>query len=237
LFNHEHHRRTLLTLHQVTAAQAIESKSPVLGYNASKKLAEQAAWQYMKDAQPSFDLTVINPDIVTGPMLQVVSGPNAVNETNAFAIYGFLNGTYKDIPKFPYQHFVCLPLSFPDSSIAFMATDPRKQVDVRDVARAHILSLTSPAASNQRILLVSGLILPQLVVNIIRKRFPDLKGRVIEGDPKKIMPEGLNPTGWDTRKSFEIFGEGWGYKDLETSVVDTVECLLELEGKWKGEGK
>ena len=93
---------------QVTAESAIESKSAVLGYIASKKLAEEAAWQFIADSKPSFDLTVINPDIIIGPMLQTVRGPKNVNETNAFAVYNFINGTYKDIEstKFPFYHFV-----------------------------------------------------------------------------------------------------------------------------------
>jgi hypothetical protein len=79
---------------------------------------------------------------------------------------------------------------------------------------------------------VSGLITPQLVINIIRKRFPGLRGRIMEGHPEQVFPEGVEPTGWDTSKSQAIFGEEWHYTDLETSVVDTVECLLELEKGW-----
>lgn len=96
----------------MTAEQAIEAKSAVLGYNASKKLSEQAAWQFMKDSKPVFDLTVINPDIVIGPMLQPVSAPSKVNETNAFAIYDFFNGKYTRIEglKFPFYHFVRAPV-------------------------------------------------------------------------------------------------------------------------------
>lgn len=106
------------------------------------------------------------------------------------------------------------------------------QVDVRDVALAHVLSLTEPKASNQRILLVSGLITPQLVTNIIRKNFPQLHDRTEEGNPQQILPKGVHPTGWDTSRSFEIFGEGWGYKGLEESLVDTVTSILDLEKKW-----
>jgi hypothetical protein len=106
------------------------------------------------------------------------------------------------------------------------------QVDVRDVALAHILSLSNPAASNERILLVSGLITPQLVINIIRKRFLELRDRIMEGHPEQVCPEGVKPTGWDTSKSQDIFGENWHYMDLETSVVDTVDCLLKLEKGW-----
>ncbi len=83
----------------------------MLGYNASKKLAEKAAWKFMEDNKPAFDLAVINPDIVIGPMLHPVPGPSNVNETNRFAIYNFLDGTHNAIEpvKFPFYHFVSLP--------------------------------------------------------------------------------------------------------------------------------
>jgi nucleoside-diphosphate-sugar epimerase len=105
-------------------------------------------------------------------------------------------------------------------------------VDVRDVALAHILSLENPKTANQRILLVAGLITPQFVTNLIQKHFPQLKDRRAEGNPKQILPKDVQPTGWDTSKSFEVFGEGWGYRGLEESVVDTVTSILELEKKW-----
>lgn len=94
----------------MTAAQAIESGNPVLGYNASKKLGEQAAWQFLEETKPTFDLTVLNPDIIIGPMIQPVPGPENVNETNKFAVYNFLNGTYSQIQglRFPFYHFVSL---------------------------------------------------------------------------------------------------------------------------------
>lgn len=84
-----------------------------MGYNASKKLAEKAAWKFLEDKKPTFDLTVINPDIIIGPMLQPVHGPRNVNETNEFAVYNFLNGTYKEIEslKFPFYHFVSLRMT------------------------------------------------------------------------------------------------------------------------------
>jgi hypothetical protein len=106
------------------------------------------------------------------------------------------------------------------------------EVDVRDVALAHILSLTEPKAANQRILLVSRLITPQLVINLIRKNFPQLHDRTAVGNPSQILPKGVQPTGWDTSKSFEMFGDGWEYKGLEESLVDTVTSILELEKKW-----
>ncbi|CAG8080115.1 unnamed protein product [Penicillium salamii] len=196
----------------VTAEQAIERNDPVLGYNVSKTRAETAAWDFMKSNRPSFDLVVINPDIITGPMIHPISGPSSINETNQFAIGSFIDGTHKSLDgvTFPFYHFV----------------------DVRDVARSHVDALTNKAASNQRILLIAGLISPQLVVNAIRKHFPDLRMRVPEGIPSQILPPGVHPTGWDMRLSVDILAKGaeegkWEYRDLEDSVVGAVQTMLE----------
>lgn len=103
---------------------------------------------------------------------------------------------------------------------------------MRDVAQSHVDSLTNKAASNQRILLIAGLISPQLVVNIIREKFPSLRKRVPEGNPSQILPKNVHPTGWDMRVSLEILAQGtkegkWEYRGLEESVVDAVHSMIE----------
>ena len=105
-------------------------------------------------------------------------------------------------------------------------------MDVRDVAKALALAMTSPGASNRRILLVSGVITPQLVANTIREKFPELKHRVPEGNRSQIYPKGVNPTGWNVSRSHEVFGKGWSYRGLEESVVDTVKDILRREEHW-----
>ena len=105
-------------------------------------------------------------------------------------------------------------------------------MDVRDVAKAHVLAMTSTGASNKRILLVSGIITPQLVANTIRGYFPELKGRVPEGNRSQVFPKGVNPTGWDVTRSHEVFGEEWSYRSLEESVIDTVKDILRHEDSW-----
>ncbi|GKZ34822.1 hypothetical protein AbraIFM66950_005178 [Aspergillus brasiliensis] len=195
----------------VTAEQAIARNDTVLGYNVSKTRAEAAAWQFMEKAKPAFDLTVINPDIIIGPMIHPIHGPKSINETNHFAIASFLDGTHKRIEgvTFPFYHFV----------------------DVRDVARSHVDALKNPAAANQRVLLIAGLITPQLVVNTIRQNFPSLKDRVPEGNPSQVLPSGVHPTGWDTRISLDILAKGsrdgrWEYIELEKSIIDAVNSIL-----------
>ncbi|KAI9851188.1 MAG: hypothetical protein M1838_004298 [Thelocarpon superellum] len=222
----------------VTAKDAIERRDAVLGYNASKKLAEKAAWKFMDENKTAFDLTVINPDIVIGPMLHPMPGPHSINETNRFAIYSFMDGTHKAIEPvvFPFYHFVrspsCEHLIFEGAQ-----SDPDgDQVDVREVAKGLVLAMTAPGASNKRILLVSGVITPQLVANTIRRHFPKLKDKVAEGNPAQIFPSGVHPTGWDVSRSHEVFGKDWTYRSLEESVVDTVEDILRHEDIWNATG-
>lgn len=99
------------------------------------------------------------------------------------------------------------------------------------MARSHVDALTNPAASNQRILLISGLISPQLVANTIRENFPSLANTVPEGNPSQILPPGVHPTGWDMRVSLDILAQGtedgkWNYIGLKTSVVDAVSSMM-----------
>ncbi|GJP88382.1 hypothetical protein CBS63078_6696 [Aspergillus niger] len=195
----------------VTAQQAIERNDTVLGYNVSKTQAERKAWEFMQANNPNFDLTVINPDIITGPMIHPITGKGSINETNHFAIASFIDGTNSKVEdvRFPFYHFV----------------------DVRDVARSHVDALSNPAAGGQRILLISGLITPQLVVNIIRKHFSELREKVPVGIPDRVLPEGVHPTGWDMRVSLDVLSKGkgsqWQYIGLEESVKDAVQSMLQ----------
>jgi hypothetical protein len=106
------------------------------------------------------------------------------------------------------------------------------QVDICNLARAHILSLTIPLPFNKRIILASRLITSQLTINDINKNFPELRNRVIEGQAEKVLPDGIEPTGWDIKKTFEVFGEKLEYRGLEETVVDLVRQLVVLEKEW-----
>lgn len=102
-----------LTPIQATAEQAVARNGTVPGYNVSNTRAEAAAWQFMEKAKPGFDLTGINPDIITGPMIHPIHGPKSINETKHFAIASFNDGTHKRIEgvTFLFYHFVCFKAS------------------------------------------------------------------------------------------------------------------------------
>lgn len=62
----------------------------------------------MKSESPCFDLAVISPDIIIGPMMHPISSPKSINETNNFAISSFIDGTHQQVEgvTFPFYHFV-----------------------------------------------------------------------------------------------------------------------------------
>ena len=95
-------------------------------YYYSKMQAEKAAWKYMEDNDFDWDLVVVNPYMTIGPSL----GPG-LNNSNALLKNVALGG----MPGILDLHW------------GF--------VDVRDVAKAHILAMETPQA-NGRYLCVAG---------------------------------------------------------------------------------
>jgi dihydroflavonol-4-reductase len=90
-------------------------------YAKSKTLAEKAAWDYVKENDTSFQLTVINPVGVLGPSLS-----NDVGISNSMVLR-MLNGSMPALAKI---HIGI--------------------VDVRDVASAHILAMKNTESNGER---------------------------------------------------------------------------------------
>ena len=89
-------------------------------YHYSKTLAERAAWDFIMRKRPIFDLVAINPFMVIGPSL----GPS-LNTTNKI-IRDIMTGLYPGVM---------------DINWGF--------VDVRDVAKAHLLAMQTESASGR----------------------------------------------------------------------------------------
>lgn len=89
-------------------------------YYYSKTLAERAAWRFMDEQKPGFDLVVINPFMVIGPSL----GPE-LNTTNE-VFRDLLTGAYPGVLAIGWG-----------------------VVDVRDVAEAHVRALENERANGR----------------------------------------------------------------------------------------
>jgi dihydroflavonol-4-reductase len=103
-------------------------------YHYSKTLAERAAWDFIMRKRPRFDLVVINPFMVIGPSL----GPS-LNTTNKM-VRDIMSGVYPGIM---------------DINWGF--------VDVRDVAKAHLLSMETETASGRYLCSAEALHMRDLV--------------------------------------------------------------------------
>ncbi|KAJ7076683.1 D-lactaldehyde dehydrogenase [Mycena belliarum] len=101
-------------------------------YRASKTLAERAAWDFVKKYKDeiAWDLSVMNPPLVVGPVIHAVTSPDALN-TSTRAMYDVFTK--------------------PDS-----ASGGGCWVDVRDLALAHVSALQSELAGGERIIIAAG---------------------------------------------------------------------------------
>ncbi|KAJ3347630.1 hypothetical protein HDU83_001942 [Entophlyctis luteolus] len=172
------------------------SASPsVTVFPAAKTLAERAAWDFMTECPRNFDLTSINPSFVIGPIIHPCSSINDLSMSVKVVADFYLGNMRAAKPG----HSVALGF-----------------VDVRDVARAHVLAVTNPSASGKRFLLSAGPFRHQNIVAVLRKRFPG-RSYVTDITTAKSINE-VNAM------SKEVLGIG-SYIDFETTIVDTVKSL------------
>jgi dihydroflavonol-4-reductase len=103
-------------------------------YYYSKTVAEQAAWTFTKEQSPPFDLIVINPFMVIGPSL----GPELNTSNKIFR--DILSGVYPGVLNLTWG-----------------------LVDVRDVAKAHVLAMESDGAHGRYLTAGEALSMQQIV--------------------------------------------------------------------------
>ncbi len=183
-------------------------------YYFSKTLAEQAAWSFVQPADPGFDLVAVNPFYVIGPSL----GPE-VNTSHGF-LTGFTNGKVPAI----------LAIEWPF-------------VDVRDVARAHVLAMESPKA-NGRYIVAAGTRTMRQVVDLLRshgwgERYPlpsiGLDGRI--GLLTSKLVAALQPSGTRDYLMNHLGGRlrfdnskvrselGLEFRDVDRTILEAMDDL------------
>ena len=135
----------------ITYEQAKEGNGEI-AYSASKKFGEKAAWDFVKDQKPNFDIATICPPMIYGPLEHEASLDHL--NTSSADIYRLMNGSQKE-PG---------PTAFP----AF--------ADVRDVGEAHVRAYESPHGS--RYLITSGNFQYPDVCEIIKKALPAYASKV-----------------------------------------------------------
>ena len=127
------------------------TNSELSAYARSKTIAERAAWATVEELQATtpLALTTVNPGMVLGPAL------DHDLSTSHVLIQLLGRGTYPAVPK----------LAFP-------------VVDVRDVARQHVVAMTHPDAPGERWLSCNGTLSLRRLGELIVAALPDLARRV-----------------------------------------------------------
>jgi nucleoside-diphosphate-sugar epimerase len=174
----------------------------VKAYRTSKTIAEKAAWKFMHDHQPNFELTTICPPVVFGPVIHHLGSLSAINTSNQRFV-DMIRGAWKQrIPE----------------------TGTYVWVDVRDVASAHVLAVEKPTAGSQRFFVTAGNFNNKDLAAIARERFPELA----ENRPGEEVEGGGYPNagiyGYDNFKASKEPGISW--ISLEASTTDAAKSLI-----------
>ncbi len=178
-------------------------------YSYSKTLAEKEAWKMMKE-QDRWDMVTINPSFIMGPTLSKRTDSTSISTTSSF-----LKGDFK-------------------SGVPNLATGV---VDVRDIAKAHILAAFTPDAHG-RYIISGGEITFLEIAKLIEKNFPGkypLPKRVVPkpliwliaptvGLTRKYVSKNVGyPVKFDAGKSKKELG--MTYRSIETAFVDQVKQI------------
>ncbi|EMG50243.1 GRP2 putative NADPH-dependent methylglyoxal reductase GRP2 [Candida maltosa Xu316] len=173
----------------ITWNEALEN--PIAGYRGSKTFAEKAAWDFVKQnsADVKFTISTVNPTFVFGPQ--------------AFEVGQELNTSSEVI-----------------NSILKGSVPPTKGgwIDVRDVAKAHIIAFEKEEAVGKRLLLNAGRFNAGLLVKIIKEKYPQI-------ELPDVKEEVISLATIDDSKTRKILG--FDYYSLEQSVYDSVKQIID----------
>jgi nucleoside-diphosphate-sugar epimerase len=180
-------------------------------YGKSKTLAERAAWGFIGTDGGALELSTMLPVAVMGPVMgKDVSGANHLVQT-------MLEGRMAGFPS------LYIPI-----------------VDVRDVAAAHILAMTSPDAGGQRFLLSNG---PAVAMKKIGAAIRAQLGDAAKEVPTRSIPNDVvraaavdspefRPMVPDLDYSKKTSNEkarrvlGWTPRDPEDAIVAAAESIV-----------
>lgn len=177
--------------------------SPATAYRVSKTLAERAAWKFVADEKPNFDLVTVCPPLVLGPVVHHLATLDSINTSNE-RVVALLQGKWKsEIPSGG-------PVSL--------------WIDVRDTARAHVLAMEKPEAGGHRLFATPGATSNREIAELVRAKFPEFADRL----PGPEVKGGDAPADDQTFKfnndeTVKLLGIKW--ISLEKSITDLVETL------------
>ncbi|KAI0880716.1 putative NADPH-dependent methylglyoxal reductase GRE2 [Annulohypoxylon maeteangense] len=193
----------------VTLEEASVTENPLITYPASKKFAEKAAWDFVKENEVKFELATLNPPAVFGPLVDPsqYTKPDQLGETCSWIYNSFISSSLKASDPVP-PTFVYV------------------WIDVRDLARAHLLAMTVPEAANKRWFPVGGELSMQGISNILRETLPEKRDTIPIGEPEKTT----KPEGFYECSAPEVEKVlGLTYRSAKQSIGDLAPQLVDIE--------
>ncbi|PWY96882.1 NAD(P)-binding protein [Testicularia cyperi] len=174
-------------------------------YSVSKKLAEQAAWDYVANEKPHYEIAAINPPMIYGPALQPGVRLSNLN-TSSKTVYGLVSRADE----------------MPEDRLPLFC-------HARDVADAHVAATEKPNGMGQRYLLCGGKFTWAHAVQFIAEHYPDLQPRLPHGwqsacqslrDLNTISNLDTSPA----QSTLDIH-----FKDWQQTLKETLDSVLLLE--------
>lgn len=183
-----------------TTYEEAKGGPPPLAYAASKAFAEHAAWDFIKERRPGFDLTTLNPPLIFGPVIHAVESVDKLNTSSA-SIYHLMDGSRKEIGP---------------THVPFM-------VDVRDIAEAHLRAYETTEAGGKRFVVYGHSFSYQDVCGVVRDAYPQLKTKVPnpEAEPFTGSLYGLSK-----ERASEVLG--MSYRPFKETIIDTAASLMKI---------
>jgi nucleoside-diphosphate-sugar epimerase len=178
-------------------------------YCISKGLSDLTVRNFKRD-HPDFDIASIHPSFVYGPL-----GPGQVYDTPASGTNRYVYALIAGAPGRPVSGY--------DPVIR----GPPLNVDVRDVARAHVLALKLPPSSTpKRFVLSTSTFTWTDAVALLAEKRPELKKRlpIVTGKEPLLGPVAK----LDTSKTESVLGMK-NFVKWQDTVLDTIDDQLRIE--------
>jgi nucleoside-diphosphate-sugar epimerase len=190
----------------ITQDFARSANNSFVSYCSSKKETELATWAFVESSKPHFGVTVFLPALIFGPPIQPVKDSKHLN-FSVDTFYSLFDGRNVETPDTMFPSYI----------------------DVRDLAEAHVRSLTTPGAKNKRFLIGGMALSYTAMVRALREI-------VAEGGlPKEIEAKIAKESGEiertvvpkiDAKEGNEILK--MEFKSLKETVGDMAKRILEI---------
>ena len=171
-------------------------------YSASKTYAERAVWEFKETVKPQFSVSTVLFPIVYGPPIHDVTYEGLGSSISYAKKLIELPNDTKEIP-----------------------TSFRVNVDVRDVARTHVQSVSNPMFDNTRSVLAANIADGQLIADILHKHRPTEATDFAVGTP------GVYNMTAELEHDFSKTNARLGFKfiPLEKTILDQFDAIWQLK--------